>query len=56
MATITPSEIDRREDEIRRRAYELYVQNGFSGDSELEDWLEAERDVVQEKLAQLEES
>ena len=35
------------EDEIRRRAYELYVQRGSQGGSEAEDWLTAEREVRQ---------
>jgi len=35
------------EDEIRRRAYELYQQRGASGGSEAEDWLNAEREVRQ---------
>jgi hypothetical protein len=35
------------EDEIRRRAYELYLQRGNSSGSEAEDWLTAEREVRQ---------
>src|SRR5260370_30989003 len=35
------------EDEIRRRAYELYVQRGSNPGSEAEDWLTAEREVRQ---------
>ena len=35
------------EDEIRRRAYELYVQRGTASGSEAEDWLTAEREVRQ---------
>jgi len=35
------------EDEIRRRAYELYLQRGPSSGSEAEDWLTAEREVRQ---------
>jgi len=35
------------EDEIRRRAYELYVQRGSVSGSEAEDWLTAEREVRQ---------
>jgi len=33
------------EDEIRRRAYELYQQRGPASGSEAEDWLTAEREV-----------
>ena len=35
------------ENEIRRRAYELYVQRGSTPGSESEDWLTAEREVRQ---------
>jgi Protein of unknown function (DUF2934) len=35
------------EDEIRRRAYELYEQRGSSSGSEAEDWLAAESEVRQ---------
>jgi hypothetical protein len=35
------------EDEIRRRAYELYQQRGNASGSEAEDWLTAEREVRQ---------
>lgn len=35
------------EDEIRRRAYELSEQRGFSAGHETEDWLSAEREVLQ---------
>ncbi len=35
------------EDEIRRRAYELSKQRGFEAGHETEDWLTAEREVLQ---------
>jgi hypothetical protein len=35
------------EDEIRRRAYELYQQRGAGSGGEAEDWLAAEREVMQ---------
>ena len=35
------------EEEIRRRAYELYQQRGAGSGSEREDWLAAEREVRQ---------
>jgi DUF2934 family protein len=35
------------EDEIRRRAYELYQQRGTAPGSEAEDWLTAEREIKQ---------
>jgi len=34
------------EDEIRRRAYELYEQRGFQSGHEHEDWLIAEREIL----------
>lgn len=34
------------EEEIRRRAYELYVERGSSPGNESEDWLTAEREVL----------
>jgi hypothetical protein len=40
------------ENEIRRRAYELYVQRGSTGGSEAEDWLNAEREIRQRYLQQ----
>ena len=40
------------EDEIRRRAYELYQQRGMSGGSEAEDWFAAEHEVRQRYRAQ----
>jgi hypothetical protein len=35
------------EDEIRRRAYELYQQRGTAAGGEAEDWLTAEREIMQ---------
>ncbi len=35
------------EDEIRRRAYELYQHRDSASGSEAEDWLTAEREVMQ---------
>lgn len=34
------------EDEIRRRAYEIFEQRGFMAGDEREDWLQAEREVL----------
>lgn len=33
------------DDRVRRRAYELYVARGGAGGSEMDDWLEAERQL-----------
>lgn len=41
---VVPINLD---DEIRRRAYELYVQRGYISGYETEDWLVAEREVLQ---------
>jgi len=41
------------EDEIRRRAYEIYQQRGNTPGSESEDWLAAEREVQQRYRPQL---
>ena len=35
-----------REDEIRSRAYEIFLRRGGQPGYELEDWLEAEREFV----------
>jgi hypothetical protein len=35
------------EDEIRRRAYEIFQQRGHAAGDQAEDWLAAEREVMQ---------
>lgn len=40
---VTPINV---EDEIRRRAYELYEQRGYVSGHDHEDWLLAEREVL----------
>ena len=35
-----------REEEIRNRAYEIYLQRGAQPGCELEDWLQAERELT----------
>lgn len=35
------------DERIRRRAYELYVERGNQSGSELDDWLQAEEEVLQ---------
>jgi Protein of unknown function (DUF2934) len=37
------------EDDIRRRAYEIYETRGFNGGSEIEDWLQAESEILEKK-------
>ena len=39
------------QDQIRRRAYELYEQRGSNDGRELSDWLQAESEVAQKKGA-----
>jgi hypothetical protein len=34
------------EERVRQRAHEIYVQRGDQFGSEIEDWLEAEREIV----------
>ena len=45
---------DSMEDDIRLRAYELYLERGESGGYELDDWLQAERDLSEERLEAVE--
>jgi hypothetical protein len=35
-----------REEQIRNRAYEIYLQRGGQPGSEMEDWLQAERELA----------
>lgn len=39
--------------EIRRRAYELYEQRGRNDGHEVSDWLQAESEVAQKKVANM---
>jgi Protein of unknown function (DUF2934) len=39
------------QDQIRRRAYELYEQRGSNDGHEVSDWLQAESEVAQKKAA-----
>jgi hypothetical protein len=40
-----------REDKIRRRAYELYVERGGQPGRDIEDWLQAERELTDKSNA-----
>jgi len=42
----TPIEMLPLEERIRRRAYELYVDRGNQSGSELDDWLQAEEEIL----------
>ena len=39
-----------REQEIRRRAYELYLERGQEPGHDLEDWLQAERELASHEI------
>jgi hypothetical protein len=45
----TPQESLPLEERIRRRAYELYVLRGNESGSEVEDWLQAEAEILEAK-------
>jgi hypothetical protein len=34
------------EEQIRRRAYQIYIQRGNEAGLELDDWLQAEREIL----------
>lgn len=38
------------QDQMRRRAHELYEQHGRNDGHELDDWLQAESEVTQQKV------
>jgi hypothetical protein len=40
-----------RDEEIRRRAYEIYLERGEEPGRELEDWLQAERELARGVLS-----
>jgi hypothetical protein len=42
-----------REQEIRNRAYEIYLQRGTQPGSEVEDWLQAERELATQSSNQV---
>jgi Protein of unknown function (DUF2934) len=46
-ATESPRESTSLEDQIQQRAYELYVERGNQSGSELDDWLQAEEEILQ---------
>ncbi len=44
----TTDEREQRDEEIRRRAYERYLERGGADNAQLDDWLTAERDVIED--------
>jgi hypothetical protein len=45
--SLTKGETITTEDEIRRRAFELYEQRGREDGRDVEDWLRAEEEITQ---------
>ena len=45
-ATRTAPENLPLEEQIRRRAYELYIRRGNQSGAELDDWLQAEEEIL----------
>jgi hypothetical protein len=45
-ATRTAPENLPLEEQIRRRAYELYIRRGKQSGAELDDWLQAEEEIL----------
>lgn len=43
----SPIEAISREERIRCRAHELYLERGDQASSELDDWLQAEREILE---------
>jgi len=50
-ATQSPKTIVELEETVRRRAYEIYEQRGMADGSEVEDWLEAEAELLETQRA-----
>lgn len=48
MTTQTIESIVEIQEQVRRRAYELYEQRGREDGHDLEDWLQAESEVAQQ--------
>jgi hypothetical protein len=46
---VSPIETLSLEERVRRRAYELYVQRGSRSGSDLDDWLRAEQEILQDE-------
>ena len=42
-----------REEEIKRRAYEIYLERGEAPGRDLEDWLQAERELASHEITPL---
>jgi hypothetical protein len=49
--TLTDQQNEDRRAEIARRAYELYLERGYVDGQDLDDWLAAERELVEKEAA-----
>lgn len=49
-------QIEKRMEEVRRRAFELFEKRGHGGGRDLEDWLKAEQDVLGSPAAEVTEN
>jgi hypothetical protein len=52
----TSSENSARDEEIRRRSYEIHLERGEQSGRELDDWLQAERELQGEVLSRAQAS
>jgi hypothetical protein len=50
-APVPPIETLSIEERIQRRAHELYIERGNQSGSELDDWLQAEEEILQAQEA-----
>jgi hypothetical protein len=48
-STLENETTEQTQEQIRRRAYELYQERGREDGHELDDWLQAEAEVTQER-------
>jgi len=51
--TQTTESLDDRQEQIRRRAFEIYEQRGREDGHDLEDWLQAESEVMAASLSRV---
>jgi len=46
---MTGAQLQTLEEQIRKRAYELYEERGMADGHDLDDWLRAEEEITQQK-------
>ena len=49
----TPDKSDSREDMVRKRAYEIYERSGRQEGTELDHWLQAEIEILEEDVVKV---